>query len=224
MGVFKLKVTIDSREKSRINTAVEYFKKNGLECEIKQLKSNDYVFADGIKTVGFEFKEINDFVASIGNGKIFRQIVESDTDFTFVVVQGFKDLSNALFKYNHFSNNKLYDVSGAIARLNLLCDGVWVVESVVFQKSLDKMVVQADKCFNLKEYSKMGDLKKVDNPVVNFLSSIKGVNLKTSKLICGELKLNCLNDLLKVSKDDLISIKGIGDNKSELILKAINGD
>ena len=69
-----------------------------------------------------------------------------------------------------------------------------------------------------------GDLKKVNNPVVNYLNSIKGVNLKTSKLICGELKLNCLNDLLKISKDDLISIKGIGENKSELILKAIKGD
>lgn len=69
MEVFKLKVTIDSREKSRINTAVEYFKKKGLDCEIKQLKSNDYVFTDGIKTVGFEFKEINDFVTSIGMEK-----------------------------------------------------------------------------------------------------------------------------------------------------------
>lgn len=219
-----MKVEIDSREKSRINTAVEYFKKKGLECEIKQLNSNDYVFTDGIKTVGFEFKEIDDFVTSIGNGKIFRQIAESDTDFTFVVVQGFNDLSSALFKYNYFSNNKLYDVTAAIARLNLLCDGVWVVESVVFQKSLNNMFVQADKCFNLKEYTKMGDLKKVDDPVVNYLNSIKGVNLKTSKLICGELKLNSLKDLLKVSKDDLISIKGIGENKSELILKAIKED
>jgi len=217
-----MKLLIDSREKSRIKQAEELCGEKGINCEVIQLTSNDYLFLDGNKTVGFEFKEINDFVSSIANGRIFRQVVESDTDFTFVIISGYRDLSNALFKHNQFSKQKMYSVEGAIARLNLLCDGVWLEASPIFRKCLDKMLVQAGKCFNTKHYSSKMEVRKTgDSAVINYLSSIKGVSNVTALRICGNLNLKTLEDLIKVTKDDLVSIDGIGGKTSDKILEAL---
>lgn len=217
-----MKLLIDSRERQRINECEKLCEDMNIDFEVKQLASNDYIFSDGIKTVGFEFKEIDDFVTSISNAKIFRQISESDTDFTFVVVSNYRDLSNALFKHNHFSKQKMYSVDGAIARLNLLCDGVWVEETPVFSKCFDKMVLQSEKCFNTKIYSSKMEVKKTgDSAVINYLSSIKGVSNITALRICSNLNLQTLEDLLKVDKEALVSIDGIGAKTADKIMEAL---
>ena len=57
-----MKVTIDSREKDRVRSASKYFKDQGLEVEVSELKVGDYLFDD---KVCFEYKTIPDFIASI---------------------------------------------------------------------------------------------------------------------------------------------------------------
>lgn len=217
-----MNVLIDSREKSRIKQAEELCKKQGIDFEVKQLTSNDYIFSDGNRTVGFEFKEIGDFVSSISNGKIFRQVSESETDFTFVIISGYRDLGQALFRHNLFVKNQMYNVDGAIARLNLLCNGVWIEETPVFKKCFDKMVLQAEKCFNTKIYSSNMEVKKTgDSAVINYLSSIKGVSNITALRICSNLGLKTLEDLLKVDKEYLVSIDGIGAKTADKIMEAL---
>lgn len=217
-----MKCIIDSREKDRIKQAEKLCKEKGIDYDVRRLNSNDYIFFDGNKSVGFEFKEIKDFVASVANGKIFRQVTESDTDFTFVIVSSYRDLSQALFKHNLFSKQQMYGVDGAIARLNLLCNGVWVENSPVFKKCFDKMVLQAEKCFNTKHYSSKMEVRKTDNSaVVNYLTSIKGVSNKTALNICSNLKLTTLEDLLRVNKEMLVSIDGIGSKTADKIMEAI---
>ncbi len=217
-----MKLLIDSREKSRIEQAKELCEEKGIDFEVKQLSSNDYIFLEDNKSVGFEFKEIKDFVGSVANGKIFRQISESDTDFTFVIVSSFRDLSQALFKHNLFTKQQMYSVDGPIARLNLLCDGVWLEDSPVFRKCFDKMVVQAEKCFNTKHYSSKMEVKKTgDSAVINYLSSIKGVSNVTALRICGNLNLRTLEDLLEIDKDSLVSIDGIGAKTADKIMEAM---
>ncbi len=213
---------IDSREKSRIKQAEELCKNKNMEFSVEQLTANDYVFFNGIKSVGFEFKEINDFVNSIGDGKIFRQLSESETDFTFVIVSDYRNLNKALFRYNTFSKRQMYSVDGAIARLNLLCDGVWIEETPVFKKCFDKMVLQAEKCFNTKHYSSKMEVKKTgDSAVINYLSSVKGISNKTALKICVNLNLKTLEDLLTVDKESLVSIDGIGSKTINKIMRAI---
>lgn len=217
-----MKVLIDSREKSRIKEAERLCKEKGINYDVRRLNSNDYIFFDGNKSVGFEFKEIKDFVSSVANGKIFRQVTESDTDYTFVMVSNYRDLGKALFRHNLFVKKQLYGVDGAIARLNLLCNGVWIEETPVFSKCFDKLLLQAEKCFNTKHYSsKMEFGVQFENTVINYLSSVKGVSSKTAMNICMNLNLNNLEDLLQVNKEDLLSFKGIGDKTADKILEAL---
>lgn len=217
-----MKLLIDSREKSRIEQAEKLCKEKGIEYDVRRLNSNDYVFFDGDKSVGFEFKEIKDFVSSISNGKIFRQVTESGTDYTFVIVSRYRGLDNALFIHNHFNKQQMYNVDGAIARLNLLCDGVWFEETPVFSKCFDKMLLQAEKCFNNKHYSSKMEVRKTgDSAVINYLSSIKGVSNITALRICGNLGLVTLEDLLQVNKESLVSIDGIGDKTADKIMEAL---
>lgn len=217
-----MKVLIDSREKGRIKQAEELCKEKGIEYDVRRLTSNDYIFFDGNKSVGFEFKEINDFIGSVGNGKIFRQISESDADFTFVMVSDYRNLGQALFRHNLFVKQQMYSVDGAIARLNLLCDGVWLEETPVFSKCFNKMIKQAEKCFNQKKYSSKMEVRKTgDSAVINYLSTIKGVSNVTALRICSNLNLNNLEDLLTVNKDSLIAIDGIGSKTADKIMGAI---
>ena len=217
-----MKLLIDSREKSRIEQAKKLCREKGIDFDVRQLTSNDYIFFDGNKSVGFEFKEIKDFVGSISNGKIFRQVSESETDYTFVIVSTYRGLDNALFIHNQFHKQQMYSVDGAIARLNLLCDGVWFEETPVFSKCFTKMVLQAEKCFNTKHYSSKMEVRKTgDSAVINYLSSIKGVSNITALRICGNLGLRTLEDLLQVNKESLVNIDGIGDKTANKIMEAI---
>lgn len=217
-----MKLLIDSREKSRIGQAEKLCMDKGIEFDVRQLPSNDYIFFDGNKSVGFEFKEIKDFVSSISDGKIFRQVSESDTDYTFVVVSTYRGLDNALFIHNQFHKQQLYSVDGAIARLNLLCNGVWFEQTPVFSKCFNLMLLQAEKCFNNKHYSsKMEFGVQFENTAINYLSSVKGISSKTAMNICMNLNLNNLKDLLQLNKEDLLSFKGIGDKTADKIMEAI---
>lgn len=217
-----MKLLIDSREKSRIKQAENICKENGIEYDVRKLDSNDYIFMQGDKSVGFEFKEIKDFVSSISDGKIFRQVTESDTDFTFVIISDYRNLEKALFVHNTFSKKPMHSVVGAIARLNTLCDGVWVENTPIFTNCFRKMRVQAEKCFNTKHYSSKMEVKKTgDSAVINYLSSIKGVSNITALRICGNLGLRTLEDLLAVNKEKLVSIDGIGSKTADKIMGAL---
>lgn len=217
-----MKLLIDSREKSRIKQAEELCKEKGINFDVRQLSSNDYIFMSGNKSVGFEFKEIRDFVSSISNGKIFRQVTESETDFTFVIISDFRSLNNALFIRNQFHKQQMYSVDGAIARLNLLCNGVWFEDTPVFSKCFNKMLLQAKKCFNTKHYNLQMNVRKTgDSAVINYLSSIKGVSNITALRICGNLNLRTLEDLLKIDKESLVRIDGVGGKTADKIMKVL---
>lgn len=217
-----VKVLIDSREKSRIKLAEDICKDKGIDFDVRQLTSNDYIFFNENKTVGFEFKEIRDFVGSISDGKIFRQIVESDTDYTFVIISDYRNLEKALFVHNTYSKKPMHSVVGAIARLNTLCDGVWIENTPIFTNCFNKMFVQASKCFNTKHYSSRMEFGvQFENTAINYLSSVKGVSSKTAMNICMNLNLNNLEDLLQLNKKDLLSFKGIGDKTADKIMEAL---
>lgn len=218
-------IIIDSREKERIKEAVEYCDKNDICYEIRQLKSGDYVFERN-KSVGFEYKNINDFISSIANGKIFRQVSNMDYDFNFVFISGFKDLQRAINKHNRFSKNKIYVncVYSAIARLNTLCEGVIYIDCNTFDQEMSLMQSQAKKCFVMKDYNTVSDKKKGNNPAVTYLNCINGVSLQKAELICSTYNINCLTDLYSLTMLNITELDGIGKKTAEKIVKAINGD
>ena len=85
--------------------------------------------------------------------------------------------------------------------------------------------------FTLMWYMSQNILKKdkqakaVDKPVCKmtdavstFLCCIDGISVKTALLIKNHLKIENLEDLLDVTYDDLIQIKGVGRKTAEKVM------
>ena len=221
-----MELVIDSREKERINIAKNWCKTNKIEYEVKELSNSDYIFCEDDKSVGFEYKRIDDFIQSVKSSKIFRQVTEMDNTFNFVVISGFKDYENYLYRFNNITNQKIHktDLIGAISRLNTMCDACIVQWNYNISEDLLFMRKQAEKCFNTNvNYGVFSDMKKGTNPAVNYLASIKGVSYKKANDICEAYNCNSLTDLLGLSESSLKKVGGIGAKTALKIRESLGG-
>lgn len=218
-----MKVYIDTREQNRIKTATKYFTEQGLEVEVKELEIGDYLFTDDHNSVCFEYKEINDFITSINDGRVFNQAINmaEEYDYRFVVIRG---TESERAKYLAISKNyrsvSIFQYHGAIASLNRY---VTVLESYTpyINEAYYKMLVQARKCLEDKPIVKRFN-RKDKNPSLNFLCyCIYGLNYKRAKLITDTYDLHSLNDLNTLTIDKLKEIDGIGENTAKRIMEAI---
>jgi ERCC4-type nuclease len=79
----------------------------------------------------------------------------------------------------------------------------------------------AEKCAQFKDYiPKWNNIRKeVRNPAKVYLLGIPGVSGTRANWICKELHLMGLSSLLGLTKEKLMSVKGIGNNTANTILK-----
>ena len=218
-----MKVTIDSREQSRIRTATEYYTKQGLEVEVQEEQIGDYIFND---KVVFEFKTIADFVSSIQDGRVFNQAINQaeNYDHHYVLIQGDEhSRAKAIAMSRHYREVTYFQYLGAIASLNRYTT---VIESYspFIQEAYYRMLITAKKALQNKPIVKKFP-KKHKNTALNFLTySIYGINYKKAQLICDTYHLESLTDLLELTTDDLKNIQGIGDKTAQNITEAIHGN
>ena len=220
-----MKVTIDSRETNRIQSATKYYEKQGLTVNVEELPIGDYIFTDGKEEVVFEFKLVSDFVSSIQNGRIFNQAISQSEEYNhhFVIIHG--DLatrSKCLAMSRNYIPVTVFQYLGAIASLNRYTT---VIEtySPYLNESYYRMMTQARKCLQNKPIVKKFP-KKHKNTALNFLTyTIYGINYKKAQLIVDTYNLESLNDLMKLTKEDLCLIDGIGEKTAENIIGAIHG-
>lgn len=216
-------VKVDVREGSRIKYAQSEYKK--LNPVVEQLPVGDYVFVgyNGVEVV-FEYKEDGDFLSSITGDShhLHNQTYDMilNFDYTFVIVQcvDLIKLINERY-YQTGQDISISQVNGAVAELS-------TVSTVLFTQTtyqaFDLMMRVAGKIIQGKPF-KYAYGKKSKNFALNSLSAMKGVD-KYAEIICNELNLKTLNDLLNVTKEDLLTIDGVGSKKADLILKNIGGN
>lgn len=214
-----MNIQIDNREKhSRIEHAKKYYKND--EIQVKELQFGDYIFEN---QVVFEYKTLSDFVQSVKTGRVFNQAIDQSTTYKyhFVIIT-----ANEREKRGYFNKMKQYNGGlyfdehkyiGAISRLNTYTT---VIQANNEQEAFHYMRSQARKCLDNKQIIKRLE-QKTDNPCFNYLMNIKHISDAKAKLICDNLKLETLTDLLEVTNDDLQSIPGIGSKTSGIILKSI---
>ena len=215
-----MKVVIDSREQSRIQSATDYFKSQGLEVEVKEEQIGDYIFND---SVVFEFKTVVDFVSSIQDGRVFNQAINQaeNYSFHFVIIQGDEHTrARALGMSRNWRPVNMSQYLGAIASLNRYTT---VIESYnpIIEEAYYRMLTTATKCLQDRPIVKKFP-RKNRNPALNFLCyDIYGINYKTAEKIVNEHNLHSKKDLDRLTMDDLTSIDGIADKTAKKILKAI---
>lgn len=214
-------IVIDGREKERIKPAKAFFK----DVEVYNLSSADYLFVKDNRACAFEYKTISDFINSIIDHRIFRQTydMKQTYDKSYLIIHGdFSNLKSLIYTFHKKSNvNFNYNqFIGALARLYTEYNIIQITGD--FEEVLYLMKKIAEKCFDNKHKRPIIEFKKTDNPVLNFLMCIQGINYKTAKLIVDEYNINSLHDLvIIVNTVDLTDIKGIGNKTKDRIRGAI---
>lgn len=215
-----MQIQISDKEQSRIQSAKEYYTKQGHTVSVENLEVGDYIFDN---KVVFEFKTISDFVSSIQDNRVFNEAINQaeNFDYHFVIIQGDEHArAKALAMSRHYHEISYFGYLGAIASLNRYTT---VIESYSphIHEAYYRMMITAKKCLSNKPIVKKFP-RKHKNTAFNFLCyCIYGINHKKAKAIVDTLELKSLNDLMKLNMDDLTNIEGIGEKTAQNILNNI---
>ena len=213
-------VQISDKEQNRIKSATEYYTQQGCEVEVTNLEIGDYIFDH---QVVFEFKTIADFVASIQDNRVFNEAINQAENFNhhFVIIQGDEATrAKCIAMSRNYHEVTYFGYLGAIASLNRYTT---VIESYspFIQESYYRMLINAKKCLSTKPIVKRFP-RKNKNPAFNFLCyCVYGINSKKAQLICDELNLLTLHDLMTIEHKDLTQIEGIGPKTASNIIRSI---
>lgn len=210
-----MKIRIDNRENNRIDKAKKYYA--GHDTTVEQLPVGDYIFND---QVVFEFKTIRDFIGSVRDKRVFQQAERQSEQYPyhFVIIQGTSRDQQSAFDYFYHIHKpfNLRQMTGAIARLNTYTT---VIRVGTLNEAFLMMEKQATKCLDnesIKKYS-----LNTENIAYNLLCSIQGIGRHTARNITEELHLKTLRELLAVQEEDLLSVSGVGEKTSQLIIENI---
>lgn len=217
--------TIDSREKERIPYAKRFFDK--YMPITAELLTGDFMFdnEDTDEAVIFEYKTMKDFIGSVSDGRIWEQVkrMNDGFDWSFVVIEGtIEDLQREnkrrMLQKNTGRPFSLAQFYGAIARLNTYTTVVQCHNQAQAFNYMEKQMLKIFDDTPLTKHFK----SDADNPALNFLCCINGINYKTAKLIVDEYNIKNLHDLVVITNAvDFTVIDGIGQKKARLIEEAI---
>ena len=220
-----MNVIIDTRETDRIRPAMFYFSINN-NVSVQELETGDFLFEEDEKQAVFEYKTMSDFINSVTEGRVFNQAIDQQRQFKnhFVIIEGTeeerKTVTNDLYYSTglNFTKQQFY---GAIARLNTFTTVLRVPDR---KTAFEAMEQQAAKCFDGKAIAKVFP-KSEGNSAFRFLCyCCQGVGPVTAEKIVDELKLENLEDVMNLTKKDLMNINRIGDATASSILEQVRVD
>ncbi len=201
----------DSREPERI---VERLKRLGIEVVVKGLETGDYIVKHGNYEVAVERKEINDFLNSIADGRVFRQChsLAARYPLSFLAIVG--DLDEAL-KERMFSRSAVVSAIVSIAVKNLQGQVVPLIftkedEFCLALKAIDSRLREGDLRI-------LPRLKKDERPQIAMLTAIPGIGEKKAEKLLE--KFGNVQRIANASIAELMRVEGIGEKKARQIYR-----
>ena len=206
---------IDSRETKRIKSATKYYENLDYEVTVSTLDTGDYLFND---KVVYEFKTMQDYMSSIHDGRLFRECINQTEyyPYHFCIIQGSNyDLKRAL----DYSNISMRQYIGSISRLNTYTTVINCMGGV--NLAYYTMHTQTKKC--LDNLGKVKQFKtKNYNTAFNILAyTIPRVSSIRADRIVETLGLETVTDVTSLTKEQLLTVEGIGENLADNIIKHI---
>ena len=224
-----MKLQIDNRESNtRISSACQFFD-DDYNIEVGSYPVGDFIFDDKIV---FEYKTAPDIVSSIIDGRVFRQVERmKQYPFHYVIVVGNvaehinERNANYWNRRNQVKQFTVRNYLGALARLQ--------IESKVIHVDNNQQAWTIMDFLTKKLLSDNPNVQGVDrpkatlsDPIATFLSCIyindsQRLGIKTAVMIREYLHLESLNDLLQVTYEDLVGVKGVGSKTARRIIDVL---
>ena len=209
----KITVFVDHREN---NMVPAYIKEHGAEVILKQLKVADFICSD---RVGIEKKTCSDFLQSIINQRIFRQMAEISDSFEkpLLLLEGNPDF---LFLERQIHPNTVRGVLTSIA-IDYKVPIIWTANS----KETAEMVYWIAKReqdhekrgIQIRAKTRTETLEDQQEFIVAGLPSVSNVLSKRLLEHFGSVK-----KIFNAKQNKLMKVEGIGEEKAKRIWELLN--
>ena len=221
-----LSIKIDDREKDRIEQAVDFYEELGYSVEVEELLYGDYIFSDNGITVAFEYKTIEDYIHSLADYRVFNQAINQSNnfDYHFVIIVGTEKEKQEVIKENkrytgeYVTNKQYYGGFASLVNFSSILQAPNTKTAFLIMERV------ALKCTDLKPVVKRFKKSK-GTPAFRLLNNnVNRVGFITAKNICKTLNLKTVKDVFNVTKEDLISVKGVGVATADKILEQLGNE
>tara|TARA_Y100000310_G_scaffold216585_2_gene217615 strand:- start:4283 stop:4957 length:675 start_codon:yes stop_codon:yes gene_type:complete len=215
-----MEVTVDHREK-RSGIIIDLGKK-GFDVNVKQLPVADFIIEtkdrDGtIHTLGIEKKTQEDFLNSIMDKRIIRQLMELKKNFTLqlLIIEGQKNI----YTLRNFHPNAIRGMLASIA-IDFQIPIIYTKTSkdtasliAVIAKRLEK----PSRHYSLMPKRKALTLKEQQEYIIE---SLPGVGPTLSRSLLNKFKT--VKEIFNAKESELIKVSKFGEKKAEKIIDTIN--
>ncbi|AAB91244.1 MULTISPECIES: ERCC4 domain-containing protein [Archaeoglobus] len=204
-------IFVDSREPERI---VEKLKSLGLDVYVKRLEVGDYLIKHSIYEVPVERKDVNDFISSIIDGRLFRQCHLLSSRYPLSILAVIGDIDEAV-EERGISRSAVIGAMVSMAIKNAQGQVVPLVfknedDFCLALKSIDSRVSQGD----LKILPR---LKSHENPKIAMLTAIPGIGEKKAEKLLDYF--GSIQRIANASIAELKRVDGIGEKKAREIYR-----
>lgn len=206
-----MKVYVDNRETEKRKERAKKIFKN---VEIKKLTCGDYVCGN----TAIEFKKDDDFINSVKDKRIFRQVIQMNQKYhkSYVIVYGHmgKAIQKTRYRGHPFSVNQYLGALSSLVQIT----NVLVVEN---ENQAFKL---AKKIFEKSNDGKNRNViipKKVKNrnKMISILMLIGDISSTRAEQIIRQLNIKNLKQLTEMTENDIKSLNGFGDKTAKKIVK-----
>lgn len=206
----KLRVIVDHRERGIVNELKEL----DVNVEVKELKAGDFVLSD---KVGVELKTKEDFVNSIVDGRLLKQLklLRENFEIPLLVIQGEEDI----YSMRNVHPNAIRGMLSSIA----VSYNVPIIysQSVKDTAAILKVIAKREQDPNMKSFYLRTDRKPLTLKEQQefIIESLPGVGPNLSKSLLKNFK--SVKDVFNSNLDGLKEVDKIGKKKAENIRKVI---
>ena len=206
----KRKILIDYREKNSL--VIANLKNIGFEIELKELKVGDYI----LKNTVIERKTVSDFISSIINGRLLKQIEElKQFEKKLLIVEGISE--------KEIYNDEGIGMNGNAIRGFLLSVLLKHKIPILFTKNSEDTakfidVLSRKKVKEVKLNSHKKILSKKDQ-MQFIIEGFQGIGPKKAKELLKKFKT--IQNIINASKEDLEKVVG---KKASTIIDLINSE
>lgn len=207
---YKMKIQLDTRESPETKEILELF----LKSEEVMLSVGDILVDD---SVCFEHKTINDFLASVFDGRLFTQIdaMQNNYPHSFVLVSG--------------TLTEVLDTAEIINRyssiLAAVCSCYVRGSPVIFTDNLTNLAevvkVLGEKLIDGKTRSRPVEKNRMIDLKLQFICSLPNINEKRGKALMKEF--GSVQGILNASEEELQRVHKVGEKTAKGIRAVLEG-